>query len=282
MANKFTRFIKNNKNRIDIVKSSFSILIDILLIALLIFLAVTLSNTTRSLVQSASVGIDRVHSAMTVVNDGLENVSKSFDTISSSLQTVKGYVSGIEPIMESVQKIIGTDLVNLAEKGRDSLLAAAQGSKIVDDTLTLLSKIPLLKFEYKPKKTLNESLLDLSDTFGSIPKSLSTLEEGLTTSTKDLDSFENKFEDLTTNVDNMKGNMADTGLSIRGFLDKLLQYKDSLPKTQRKIILWISVITSLLCFVILIWMINQVYSFIVAQEGLKSDRIAKKEQPEAK
>ena len=54
MANKFTRFIKNNKNRFDIVKSSFSILVGFLLIAALIFLAVTLSNTTRTLVSSAS------------------------------------------------------------------------------------------------------------------------------------------------------------------------------------------------------------------------------------
>lgn len=282
MPNKFTRFIKTNKNRIDIINSSFSMLLGILLIVVLIFLAVTLANTTRTLVRSASTGIDRVHSTMTVVNDGLESVTKSFDTLSSSLQTMKGYISGIEPIVSSIQKIVGTDLVNLAEKGRDSLVAAAQGSKIVDDTLTFLSKVPLLNFEYKPKKTLNESLLDLSETFGSIPDSLSDLEKGLTTSTSDLDTFEDKFENLSGNVDDMKTNMSDTSLSIQGFLDNLERYKQDLPQTQKKIIIWISVITSILCLIILVWMINAVYTFIVAREGIISDRIANRKQPEAK
>ena len=280
MANKFTRFIKANKNRIDIIKSSFSIFLGILLIVALIFLAVTLSNTTRSLVQAASAGIDRIHETISLVNDGLENVSESFDIVSASLQTMKGYVSGIEPVLSSVKKIVGTDLVNIAERGRDSLLAAAQGSKIVDDSLTLLSRLPLIKFEYQPKKSLNESLLDLSDTFASIPESLNTLEVELTTSTKDLNSFEDQFEDLTKNVNNMKGTMSETSLSVRGFLDNLLRYKDELPKIQKNIIIWISIITSLLCLVILIWLLREVYCFIVAREGLLSDRITRDKKPE--
>lgn len=276
MPNKFTQFVKNNKYRLDIIKSSFSILLGIVLIALLIFLAVNLANTTRKVIVVASDGITRVHSTLSVVNDGLENVSKSFETLNTSLETVRSYVSGVEPILNTVKNFIGNDLSKLALDGRDSLVAAAQGSKIVDDALSFLSRIPLLKFEYSPKKTLNDSLLDLSETFGSIPDSLETLEKGLSTSTSNLETFDSKFTELSTNITDMKSNMSETKLSISSFLDKLDQHQQNLPKTQRTIIIWISVITGILCLIVLIWMLSQVYTFIVAREGLKSDRITKR------
>ncbi len=273
MSNKFVTLIKNNKNRIDIIKSSFSILLGILLIALLIFLSVKLADATRKFVQVADNSIDNLRETLVIASDSIDNVAKSFDTLDSALITVQGYISEINPILSNVKNIISTDLLKLANEGRDSLLAAADGSKIVDDTLSLLSRIPLLNFSYEPKKTLNQSLTELSDTFATLPDSLTNLEEGLTTTNTSLEAFDNNFASFNANISNMKNNLLDVSESIEGFDQKLLNIQTDLPKTQRNIILWISIITVLLCLIVVAWIFSQIYTFIIARESLKSDRI---------
>jgi len=65
----------------------------------------------------------------------------------------------------------------------------------------------------------------------------------------------------------------DVSESIEGFDQKLLNIQTDLPKTQRNIILWISIITVLLCLIVVAWIFSQIYTFIIARESLKSDRI---------
>lgn len=281
MPSKLVQFIKQNKTRIDLAKSGSLLILGIAMLVLLIVLAVTLANGTRELIHIASTGIDTLQETLSSVNDGLNNVSSSFDTLKDSLQTVKDYVYGIEPILENMTDLVGSDLVKIAQDGQNSLKAAAQGSKLVDDALTLLSRLPLLNFDYAPEKALNESLLELSETFGSIPESLSGLEKEISNSAANISTFDTNFVDFNTNIDDLKANVDNTGSSLEGFIDQLQSYQQKLPKVQRTIITWIAVITCALCLLLLIWMVNQFFTFIMALEAIKSDKIAMRKRPEA-
>jgi predicted PurR-regulated permease PerM len=281
MPSKLVQFIKQNKTRIDLAKSGSLLILGIAMLVLLIVLAVTLANGTRELIHIASTGIDTLQETLSSANDGLNNVSSSFDTLKDSLQTVKDYVYGIEPILENMTDLVGSDLVKIAHDGQNSLKAAAQGSKLVDDALTLLSRLPLLNFDYAPEKALNESLLELSETFGSIPESLSGLEKEISNSAANISTFDTNFIDFNANIDNLKTNVDETGSSLEGFIDQLQSYQQKLPKVQRTIITWIAVITCALCLLLLIWMVNQFFTFIMALEAIKSDKIAMLKRPEA-
>lgn len=281
MPSKLVQFIKRNKTRIDLAKSGFSLVLGIAMLVLLIILAVTLADGTRELIRIASNGIDTLQETLSSVNDGLNNVSSSFDTLKGSLQTVKDYVYGIEPILENMTDLIGSDLVKIAQDGQNSLEAAAQGSKLVDDALTLLSRLPLLNFDYAPEKALNESLLELSETFGSIPESLSGLEKEISNSAANISTFDTNFVDFNTNIDDLKANVDNTGSSLEGFIDQLQSYQQKLPQVQRAIITWIAIITCALCLFLIFWLINQFFTFIMALETLKSDKIAMLKRPEA-
>lgn len=266
--------METNKYRINITKSIFSIILGIALVCWFIFLSVTIVNTTRQVLSIIDTNIDHIHSTISTINDGLESVSESFDTMNSSLQTVKSYVVGIEPVLDNISRFIGTDLTNLAESGRDSLVAAAQGSIIIDDTLTFLSKIPFLNFSYEPKQTLNKSLMDLSETFGNIPNSFSGFRNSLNSSTNNLGNLEQDFEDFSVNLDDMKENIKDTRLSLQEFSDEMDGYQSDLPQTQQKIITWTGVSTGIICFIIVIWIISNLYVIIASHNALKSDKIA--------
>ncbi len=281
MLSKFAQFLKRNKTRIDLIKSSFSLLLSCAMIVLLILLAVRLANGTRKIIHAADNGIASLHQTLTTVNDGLESITDSFDTLKASLHTIDDYLHGIEPILESMTKFVGTDLTKIAQDGHNSLKAAAQGSKLLDDALTFFSRLPMINFNYAPKKTLNESLLELSETFASIPDSLTGLEEGLSNSASNISSFEDKFVDFHTNIDDIKTNVKDTGSSLESFITQLESYKQNLSEIQREIITWISIITSILCLLIIIWAVKQVYIFILALEAIKSDRIAMRKRPDA-
>lgn len=281
MLSKIADFLKRNKNRIDLIKSSFLFLLSCAMIVLLIILAVTLANGTREIIHTAENGIDSLHQTLSTVNDGLVSITDSFDTLKESLHTIDDYLFSIEPVLERITSFVGTDLAKIAQDGHDSLKAAAQGSKLVDDALIFFSRLPMVNFNYAPKKTLNESLLELSETFASIPESLSGLEEGLNSSASNIDSFENKFNDFHTDIDNIKTNVKDTGSSLENFITQLENYKQKLPELQRKTITWISILTSVLCLIIFIWALKQIYIFIIALEAIKSDKIAMRKQPES-
>jgi len=281
MLSKLADYLKRNKTRLDLIKSSFSLLLACAMIGLLIFLAVTLSKGTRELIQIADNGIDSLYQTLSTVNEGLAGVTDSFDTLKDSLHTIDDYLTGIEPVLENMTQFVGTDLAKIARDGHDSLKAAAQGSKLVDDALSFFSRLPMVNFTYAPEKTLSESLLDLSETFASIPANLSGLEEGLSHSTTKISSFENNFVDLETNINTIKTKVEDTNTSLANFTSQLESYKLKLPEIQRKIISWISIITIVLCLIVIIWAGKQIYIFIIALEAIKSDKIAMREQPES-
>ncbi len=102
------------------------------------------------------------NSGLILITQSLDDVEASFDELQSSLNTLETSVAGLSPFLQDLSVLIGTDMSAIASQGATTLKSASESSRLIDSTLQLLARIPLLRLDYVPEVPLHETLENLS------------------------------------------------------------------------------------------------------------------------
>lgn len=175
----------------------------VLIIAALLGLGVSLAGLIflgrfSSQVSSSLTGtLDSLSEALTITQDGLDVADGALNDADSALISMTGTLDGVnqslrgmDPTLDALRTLLGTDLPATIEATQDSLASAETSAKNIDGVLTSLSRIPFLgSLVYNPEVPLNETLAGISDSLDPIPGSLRQAKRGLDTAKTNMDSI---------------------------------------------------------------------------------------------
>ncbi len=272
------------QNKVQLQRSfwvKFSIILSWLGIVIVITLVIILMLVRAFVISQGAIIIETVAITISTTETGLELITNSLDVVEGSLEdletsigTVQTSVDNFSPIISNVSELIGTDMVTIANEGSLTLSTAAEGSKIIDSTLGILARIPLLGFDYDPETPLHTSLDKLSTNFTNLPEVLTSIQTDLDQSAGDIETLATDISVLSEHTDAIKNKLVEAKPILSTYqllLEEATQKVDKINNFYSK---WVN-LAFIGILIVLTWsFLVQVLRLKESLENAKSGKIA--------
>lgn len=202
-----------------------------------IFGLVTLIQSKPAVKEQLTTDAALVSQALHTTAEGLQGIATTLSGARSNLaliqESTRKLATALEetgPTMRTTTDLIGKDLPDVIANTRRSLNAAEDSARLVDDTLRVISAIPLIGARYKPDVPLQTSIAQVSESLKGLPASFQVISKGLDTATANMNTIQLSVAALGDEYDKI-----DAGLSeaqdVNGRYQKIVG--DLLPQADR-------------------------------------------------
>jgi hypothetical protein len=157
------------------------------------------------------------NSGLILITQSLDDVEASFDELQSSLNTLETSVAGLSPFLQDLSVLIGTDMSAIASQGATTLKSASESSRLIDSTLQLLARIPLLRLDYVPEVPLHETLENLSGDMNRLSPLLEEITADLEQSAGDIELLGKDIGMLSVQTAEIKSSLANAGPILESY-----------------------------------------------------------------
>ncbi len=144
-----------------------------------------------------------------VMDSTIENAKDDLFTIDSSLGNLDYTFEGIISSLDTTKVLIGDDLRLIVLDSQDALFSAATTSKLIDNTLAFIARIPIIGANYKPEVPLHISLGEVATSMEKVPDSLDTIEQTLGATSEGLGTLQTDFVNLSNNLKLLEEDLED-------------------------------------------------------------------------
>jgi uncharacterized phage infection (PIP) family protein YhgE len=183
-------------------------------------------STKNSVTQQLIDNIDLFDRSIHTTSDGLKVAELSLDKIRNSIALVKAsthtLASSIEqtgPSVQSLSKLVGNDLPGIVIDTRQSLTAAEDSARLVDDTLRIVSAIPFIGPRYKPAVPLQQSVQNVNQSLQNLPASFYQMQQGILTADQNMQTFKKGIDDLSLELDTFDSSLAEALSAVQQYQD---------------------------------------------------------------
>jgi len=154
---------------------------------------------------------------LSVVNQTINQAQADLELIESFTFEVSDAVGNTRPTLETLSVLFGEDLQDILVETQDSLVAAESSAILIDDTLRIISSIPLLGTRYAPSEPLGESIGQIAIALSSLPDSLTEIQDGLDDTAEDLYNIEVSIDNLAERIGIIDSNLEEAGEVIENY-----------------------------------------------------------------
>lgn len=166
--------------------------------------------STNSLLTSLNAVLGDVIATLTVAEDLTASAEETLLAVENALALVNIALIGAGALADDTGLLLNTELPATIASARTSLQSASATARVVDDTLSLLTSIPLLPVRrYQPAVPLSTSLTALADELEPLPNSLIEIGDGLQTTGSDLTTLAADLAVLRTELGLIRTSLAD-------------------------------------------------------------------------
>ena len=176
--------------------------------------------------RQVSIMFDLVSRSLSATDDLLTSISGTLDQVAISLESVQGIaestadtINDATPAVDSVGKLVGEDMVKIIGDTQTSLNAVQSSAKLIDDTLLIISSIPLIGAKYAPDIPLSLAIAQMSDSLEPLPDELVKVQDSL--------------EDATGNLGSLQDSVRTMGESMDGLVKSLEQIQPVIDQYQK-------------------------------------------------
>jgi len=190
----------------------------------------------QPLADAAVVGIDlcvetldTTSDALHVVSDSLQSARDTVTTVERTTLSVAETMSTTRTTVGSFANLMGKDLPTSIDATRTALKSAQSSAVVVDNVLTMLSRVPLINIQYNPDVPLNVALGNVASSLDNLPPTFNTIERDLNATGTSLDQVITDFYDLPKTTRPVQVNIADAQQVVARYqrqvdgLQKLIQ-----------------------------------------------------------
>ena len=248
------------------MKRTLSILFSVILIATSIFgLALSLLGanyllqTGDQFIKNATDGLQIVKETLSTTNDGLvivqdtlKNARENTVIIGNMVLEVSSTIEGTRLTTEAIGSFFTEDMSDVVEETQTSLLAAQTSAALVDDTLKVISAIPLIGAKYAPSKPLGESIADVSSSLDSLPDAFEEIDQNIETTGNSLYDIELSISELGETISDIDSTLEEAQTVITDYQEITADLDERLTGLQEKIPAWIQNLTTVL-ILLLAW-----------------------------
>jgi len=205
---------------------------------------------------------------LTLIDGALSETEQNLTTVSSSLTALTDSLSNLSQVSSDSGQLIGINFVDIINNAQSSLDSSAGAAKLIDDTLNVLSSIPLLGLDFRPKVPLHTSLSNLSADFNLLPDNLKTIESSLIEISLNVDELKLSVESMNTQIIDIRSQIDPAKDIITSYQQTIDQMSTTIDRLQTSTAKWLTILAVVIsCFMVWLLLI-QISPLIQAHELL--------------
>ena len=232
----------------------------------------------QPLADAAVVGIDlfaetldTTSDALRVVSDSLQSASDAVTTVERTTLSVAETMSTTRTTVGSFANLMGKDLPTSIDATRTALKSAQSSAVVVDNVLTMLSRVPLINIQYNPDVSLDVALGNVANSLDNLPPTFITTKRDLNTTGDSLDQVVTSLNELPKTTQQMQRNIADAQKVVARYqseVDGLQKLIKPIKSSLAKALMAVELASAFLVF----WLgVTQVQVLLKGLELLRSD-----------
>ncbi|MCC6147656.1 MAG: hypothetical protein IT308_08835 [Anaerolineaceae bacterium] len=180
--------------------------------------ALTMLTDTADLLdqtfQSTTQLLEISNSTLILVKDTLEITQTSLEDVAVAMGTTK-------KITTTTAKFLGDDLAGVIGETEAALKSVQKSAGLIDDTLRVVTRLPLVGARYAPDKPLQESIGEVADSLKSMPNSLEEIQSNLNATSKDLTTIQKNLDELAVSLTETETQITEAGAVLTGYRNVL-------------------------------------------------------------
>jgi len=203
--------------------------------------------------QTSSQLLDVTDTTLEMALSSLEITRVNLEDVATALRTTT-------QVTETTSRLIGQDLTSVVEKTQTALTSVRASALLIDDTLRIITRLPLIGARYAPEKPLGDSIAEVSSSLEEVPESLKEMGKGLSSASKDLDSIQVNLDALSSSLKKTSIQIDDAKTILSSYKAVLDNSKSGLSASKDRLVKGFAVVLWGISF-FLVWL-------LIAQIGL--------------
>ncbi len=214
----------------------------------------------ESMVKFLSSTVETTDSLITLTDTALGDVEDSMTTMQQAADAAVDALDNTATITDDLADLTGEDFPRMVGEIQSALGTMSASAKLVDDTLALFSKIPLVGGRYEPEVPLATSVDNIDKSLERVPQMLERMQTNLDSASGSLEGIQESAKALSGNVSDLNQQIGQTRELVTKYRELLKQLETRLESIQphvRSAVRGAAIVLSLF----IVW-------FLVAQLGL--------------
>jgi len=197
-------------------------------------------TTTSALLDAVAGSLDEVQSNLTLIRGSVDEIS---DTLSTTVN-VTGQIGAL----------VGDELTTIIEDTQSSLKAVQSSARLIDDTLAIVTMLPLIGSRYTPETPLEKSVGRVYTSLDGVPASLRQIQSELTATSKSLASLQQDVQKLGGELGHLEEDLETARQSVAEYQRILKQLTGRLSEIRPAIAGWVRAVAIALT-VLCVWVL---------------------------
>lgn len=213
-----------------------------------------------NMVKFLSSTVETTDSLITLTDTALGDIEESMTSMQQAADAAVKALDNTATITDDLADLTGEDFPRMVGEIQAALGTMSASAKLVDDTLFLFSKIPLVGGRYEPEVPLATSVDNIDKSLERVPQMLERMKTNLNSASGSMEGIQDSVKALSGNVSNLNQQIGQTRELVTKYRELLKQLETRLASIQphaRTAVRGTAIILSLF----IIW-------FLVAQLGL--------------
>lgn len=266
MRSEFINKARDLEQRSRSFRYYFTLVLALLLIFFLIFTRLMLGNQLDNFSEQSGQLISNTKETLTIIEKSLPNINTTLTYTQISIGNLRTTGEKLPDLLDNVGTLIGSDFADLATEGQKSLETAANSAKIIDETLSFLSRIPFLNLNYDPEQPLEKGLRDLSASFSLLPANLQQIESDLDSATENISGFSDQLDPIDESINEVLESVQGLKLKFVAYQTTLDTINNNVLDASGKIQNSLTIFLIILILLILLWIADRSLSYFANLE----------------
>ncbi|NPV56224.1 MAG: hypothetical protein HPY76_06065 [Anaerolineae bacterium] len=163
--------------------------------------------------------VDTTSDTLSVIAATLEQARESLATVETTAHDVAETLDATGDITDTFSGVAGEDMVAVLADAQTALGSMQQSAVLIDDTLAVISGIPLIGARYNPETTLEDGIGKLASSLEPVPESLAEIQTEMQRTTTNLDVLRQDVEELADHLSAIQTNLDDASALVAEYED---------------------------------------------------------------
>lgn len=266
MRSEFINKARDLEQRSRSFRYYFTLVLALLLIFFLIFTRLMLGNQLDNFTEQSGQLISNTKETLTIIEKSLPNINTTLTYTQISIGNLRTTGEKLPDLLDNVGTLIGSDFADLTIEGQKSLETAANSAKIIDETLSFLSRIPFLNLNYDPEQPLEKGLRDLSASFSLLPANLEQIESDLDSATENISGFSDQLDPIDDSINDILESIQGLKLKFVAYQTTLDTINNNVLDSSSKVQNSLTIFLIILILLILLWIADRSLSYFANLE----------------
>ncbi len=177
-------------------------------------------GTTERLVNTAVFArraLDSTDELLVVADTTLTQAEDNIALIANATRDVAETLEQTSTVTTTVADAVGDEFAGVVKNTQTALGALESSAKLVDDTLSFISSLPLMGTKYSSKTPLYSSVVEINESLDEMPKTLQSLQDNLDSTAEAFTGLNKSVGVLADNVDEIETSLADAVVVVNRY-----------------------------------------------------------------